>query len=174
MGDLKSNLEACTSVCDEKTDCKYFFYNDNNWCAGYSTCDFGRIASSKGDNYKKQGNLTLQYMGFEGEWYSQKHQIVISNDSLSLELPSFLARPNKLCSDDQNGYETLESLEECKMAANYLPKSFAEEQTSSRYPKGCYFSTIDNQVYYNSHSTGDKDFNARPICRAKGKEKIFW
>ena len=93
---------------------------------------------------------------------------------MCLELPSFLARPNKLCSDDQNGYETLESLEECKMAANYLPKSFAEEQTSSRYPKGCYFSTIDNQVYYNSHSTGDKDFNARPICRAKGKEKILW
>ena len=89
-------------------------------------------------------------------------------------MPSFLARPNKLCSDDQNGYETLESLEECKMAANYLPKSFAEEQSSSRFPKGCYFSTIDNQVYYNSHSTGDKDFNARPICRAKGKEKILW
>ena len=91
-----------------------------------------------------------------------------------LELPSFLARPNKLCSDDQNGYETLESLEECKMAANYLPKPFAEEQSSSRFPKGCYFSTIDNQVYYNSHSTGDKDFNARPICRAKGKVKILW
>ena len=59
MGDLKSNLETCTSVCDEKVDCKYLFYNDNNWCAGYSTCDFGRTASSKGDNYKKQGNLTL-------------------------------------------------------------------------------------------------------------------
>ena len=101
--------------------------------------------------------------------YSQGHHTF-----LLLELPSFLARPNKLCSDDQNGYETLESLEECKMAANYLPKSFAEEQSSSRFPKGCYFSTIDNQVYYNSHSTGDKDFNARPICRAKGKEKILW
>ena len=57
MGDLKSNLEACSSLCDENIDCKYFFYNDNNWCAGYSTCDFSRTANSKGDNYKKRGNL---------------------------------------------------------------------------------------------------------------------
>ena len=57
MGDLKSNLEACSSVCDEKIACKYFFFNDNNYCGGYPACDFSRTASSKGDIYIKRGNL---------------------------------------------------------------------------------------------------------------------
>ena len=75
MGDLKSNLEACSSVCDEKIDCKYVFYNDNNWCAGHSTCDFGRTASSKGDIYIKRGNLNrskwVTYKVFQKMLYSK-------------------------------------------------------------------------------------------------------
>ena len=86
-----------------------------------------------------------------------------------LALSSFLTRPNKLC-DDQNE-ESIDSLEECKMAANYLPKPFLGEQTDDQFPKGCYLSTLTNQVYYNSHSNGARRFTARHICKTQGTSK---
>ena len=89
---------------------------------------------------------------------------------LPLELEAFLSRPNKLCEDEQDGYETLETLEDCKMASNYLPKQFAGEVVETLYPKGCYLLTYENKVYYNSHVSGNRNFNARHICRAKGKK----
>ena len=87
-----------------------------------------------------------------------------------VELNAFLSRPNKLCEDDQDGFETLETLEDCKMASNYLPKQFSGEVIDSLYPKGCYFSTYELKVYYNSHASGNRNFNSRHICRAKGKQ----
>ena len=88
---------------------------------------------------------------------------------LCLVLSSFLTRPNKLC-DDQNE-ESIDSLEECKMASNYLPRAFLGEQIDDQFPKGCYLSTITNQVYYNSHSNGARNFIARHICKTQGTLK---
>ena len=57
FGDLKSNLEACAKKCDDEKECEYFFFNDNHWCGGYTTCDFGRTANQQGDNYKKKSKV---------------------------------------------------------------------------------------------------------------------
>ena len=59
IGDLNSNMEACSKLCDDKIDCEYFFFNDNAWCGLYRTCDFARTASAKGGNYRKRSNFLI-------------------------------------------------------------------------------------------------------------------
>ena len=59
FGDLKSNFEACANKCDDEKECEYFFFDDNHWCGGYSTCDFGRTADQHGDHYKKKSKVLM-------------------------------------------------------------------------------------------------------------------
>ena len=71
----------------------------------------------------------------------------------------------KLCMESR--LEILADFKECISAAKFYGKTFAEIETVSNYPKGCYVEEYGN-VYFNSHQTGTKISLANPICKQKG------
>ena len=82
----------------------------------------------------------------------------------------FQTEENRLCSE--NGDIAVDDLKQCKDAAKDLKMSLIRSQSSSGYPKGCYWyggSLFDYLgLYFNPHSTGSENKWARQICNPKG------
>ena len=70
------------------------------------------------------------------------------------------------CRDEKK--ENLDSISECKEAAQELGKSFSTENTLNNYPMGCFFD-INNRVYWRTTETGEKNYVITAICRKQSK-----
>ena len=51
---MEQGTSNCRGKCDEKTECKLFYYNDAKWCVLYRSCDQSRVPSFKGTTFEKQ------------------------------------------------------------------------------------------------------------------------
>ena len=51
-----SNVTRCKVLCDQEIGCKYFHFNDGEYCVLYSSCIDRRTPGFYGSTYKKQGN----------------------------------------------------------------------------------------------------------------------
>ena len=72
----------------------------------------------------------------------------------------------KLCSDDGN--LAVDDIETCKTASAKLNKNFEASENSEFWPNGCYL--IDHgSVFFNDHSTGEKNNRAKQICKPTDK-----
>ena len=56
---------------------------------------------------------------------------------------------------------------ECENVAVKLDKKFEKNETSDKYPKGCYVYN-DGDVYWNKHSVGAAETDSSPICKVGG------
>ena len=52
-GALNSSFEACTQLCNDESDCNFFFFNDGNWCGLFKNCDERKV-SGLASTYKKR------------------------------------------------------------------------------------------------------------------------
>ena len=43
-----------------------------------------------------------------------------------------------------------------------------DDKNEEKYPKGCYITINKKAVYFNDHSTGNANIQARGICKGKG------
>ena len=78
-----------------------------------------------------------------------------------------IVAPENDCSDI--GKSLISSLAECLDAASSLGLKYMQTGYTPITPKGCYKSNLNEGVYWNTHETGMKHFQASPICRADGK-----
>ena len=87
---------------------------------------------------------------------------------------------NQLCSDINDHYSKIENNIDCRKAfAVAVDKFFLgrkkrkvvhrvnEEYISATHPKGCFIQIIgsDFLVYFNTHPSGSRNKNSRPICK---------
>ena len=68
----------------------------------------------------------------------------------------------------ERGFKDLSTAQECSDAVSYAKTfngnaNYWNEESSSNYPKGCYIFTSGN-MFYNTHSIGEKDSSAASIC----------
>ena len=70
--------------------------------------------------------------------------------------------------DNDHDDTAVDNLSTCKEAAEELKLNFTRAENIGNYPKGCY---VAGDVFFNQHSTGSRQSNARQICKAIGKEK---
>ena len=52
-GKSRTTREICKEDCNNNPDCKFFFFNEKNWCGLYSSCDQLRTTKDGGTTYKK-------------------------------------------------------------------------------------------------------------------------
>ena len=76
----------------------------------------------------------------------------------------FLSEGNELCSTD--GHIAVNDEIECKVATTQLDLVFNTTEDKADMPKGCYLSGV---VYFNRHLSGSRKYNARQICKPRGK-----
>ena len=88
----------------------------------------------------------------------------------SLEARYFLTATNELCAEHDD--IAVDNLSTCKEAAEELKLNFLRAENIGNYPKGCYESKglrrAAGNVFFNQHSTGSRQSNARQICKAIG------
>ena len=53
-----ASLEKCKERCSNNADCRFIFFNDNNWCIMYKECDGRRTPKRKGTTYEKISNTS--------------------------------------------------------------------------------------------------------------------
>ena len=84
----------------------------------------------------------------------------------------FLTERGKICTT-----KAVDTLEKCResvdMIKNEIPNAqFGRSDTWEFFPKGCFLYVRDDalkdQVFFNEHSTGSPDGNARHICEETG------
>ena len=82
-----------------------------------------------------------------------------------LAIGYFLTEEGSLCSD--NGNIGVMEKEKCKEAAEELNKNWYGTGYFSTNPKGCYAS--GSGVFFNRHSTGNRQDSRRQMCKHTGK-----
>ena len=75
----------------------------------------------------------------------------------------FLTATNELCAEHDD--IAVDNLSTCKEAAEEMKLKFLRAENIGNYPKGCY---LAGNVFFNQHSTGSRQSNARQICKAIG------
>ena len=83
----------------------------------------------------------------------------------------FLTATNELCAEHDD--IAVDNLSTCKEAAEELKLNFLRAENIGSYPKGCYEAIslskrLAGNVFFNQHSTGSRQSNARQICKAIG------
>ena len=76
-------------------------------------------------------------------------------------VPYFMKPGNELCTDKN----TIDTLEECKVATSNLGITFMGTESISSFPKGCYAYKGGYTSYWNTHVSGRKNKNGHPICK---------
>ena len=64
------------------------------------------------------------------------------------------------------GYFRVQLLSACQSAATAAGKTWSRSEIDSTYPRGCYFTDLDNKVYLNTHAVGAGDSSSRLLCSA--------
>ena len=67
-----------------------------------------------------------------------------------------------------SGYKTLDNEKECKHASKVFGHLFGGGESVETFPKGCYiytFSSTEKAFYWNKHSSGGLNSDARSICK---------
>ena len=78
-----------------------------------------------------------------------------------------ITNPGSSCSDELK--DTIDSVEECRQAADELYKIFEKEIYNFRQPKGCFLYS-NKYVYWNNYEAdGQGHGKSQAICRANGK-----
>ena len=47
--------DACMDKCGTNSECKYYFFTDDNWCSLYTSCNTKRTPGTIGSTFKKIG-----------------------------------------------------------------------------------------------------------------------
>ena len=87
---------------------------------------------------------------------------------------------NQVCSDISDQYSEIEDRIECRKAFAFAVRDFYqknprrevvhhvhEEYNNAQEPKGCFIKAIgsNNHVYFNTHPSGRRNDQSRPICK---------
>ena len=85
-----------------------------------------------------------------------------------------LSEKGKTCSDIHKEY--LSDIAECRDVSKQLLRTSPvtidiPEGSDNRYPRGCIFA--ENQVEWNSHSTGNAEKTTQSICKADNEYSEF-
>ena len=62
------------------------------------------------------------------------------------------------------GYVRLATADACTSAAAVAGTAYSEAAAYSYYPAGCFWHTITDSVYFNTHPTGAANYYAQPLC----------
>ncbi len=62
------------------------------------------------------------------------------------------------------GSVRIEAEAACRTAAAAAGKTFSSVVTLSTAPRGCFYSTISNNAYFNTHAVGAGDSNTQLLC----------
>ena len=76
-----------------------------------------------------------------------------------------------ICSDE--GIYVV-NVDECRLAVPFIQTMYpgavySVSYSSSNHPKGCFLHIPNNNVYFNTHSTGTENSDDRPFCKSNGK-----
>ena len=93
--------------------------------------------------------------------YLVQHSILESQSAATYSMSGV----SKHCSDHQQ--QMIDNEDECRIAANSFPENYKNSRNKSMYPKGCYVLRDNNNIYFNTHSTGSKSSRAEQICKGK-------
>ena len=74
---------------------------------------------------------------------------------------------NRLCFDGDR--PSVNSMQECEKAAEYMKYEFKNERRRDYLPPGCYFFHGTKSIYHNYVTEGRESYNAEQICKGKGK-----
>ena len=83
-----------------------------------------------------------------------------------------MSEKGQLCSlDHRHG---IFDLEECKIAANETNSKFKDARHRPLYPKGCYYLTQNNNIYFNTDTAGQANRATRQVCKQEGKSSFYF
>ena len=82
-----------------------------------------------------------------------------------------LSDPGKLCADES--FDDIKDKEECIKAYNVVKEVYFEVKkdkisysaTWPQRPKGCFLHLENGAVHWNPHSSGNRNFDDRQICK---------
>jgi len=64
-----------------------------------------------------------------------------------------------------NGCEEYFTATECEDLANDSKSAWSGVHSMSNFPKGCYWKTDTDDIYFNTHATGRGQSKSRPVCK---------
>ena len=55
----KTDWRTCETFCEETVGCKFYFFNEDGFCALYADCDLRRVAFAYGSTYQKINGIKI-------------------------------------------------------------------------------------------------------------------